>query len=171
MTMQNRSTAAAAHTPTNAGLATLGQVLDGFDEPAFVVTGQGSVVYANRAARHIDTPPRWLQQLPALGARPEPGSGVRITPVEVGSHEAWLVVLPREPAAASDASPTHPPPDADLPPSLARVAGLLVQGMADKQIASLTGLSVATVRTYVRRIYSKLGVHNRLELAQHWAVG
>jgi DNA-binding CsgD family transcriptional regulator len=44
------------------------------------------------------------------------------------------------------------------------VVVLLVAGGSTRQIAEQTGLTVATVHTYLERIYSKLGVHSRVEL-------
>jgi DNA-binding CsgD family transcriptional regulator len=51
-----------------------------------------------------------------------------------------------------------------LSPSLSRVAALVVAGLPDRRIADLTGLSHASVRTYVRRIFERLGVRSRGEL-------
>ena len=51
-----------------------------------------------------------------------------------------------------------------MPPRLAKIARLVVSGCTDKQIASQTGLSFSTVRTYVRQIYRRLDVHSRVEL-------
>ena len=44
------------------------------------------------------------------------------------------------------------------------VVGLLVGGATTRGIAEQTRLTVATVHTYLKRIYSKLGVHSRVEL-------
>ena len=44
------------------------------------------------------------------------------------------------------------------------VVALLVSGASTRQIADHTVLTVATVHTYLKRIYSKLGVHSRVEL-------
>lgn len=44
------------------------------------------------------------------------------------------------------------------------VVALLVAGSTTRGIAEQTGLTVATVHTYLKRIYSKLGVHSRVEL-------
>jgi DNA-binding NarL/FixJ family response regulator len=41
---------------------------------------------------------------------------------------------------------------------------LLVSGASTRSIAHEIGLTVATVHTYLKRIYSKLGVHSRVEL-------
>jgi DNA-binding NarL/FixJ family response regulator len=55
-------------------------------------------------------------------------------------------------------------PEPQLPPRLAKIARLVISGCTDKQIASRTGLSFSTVRTYVRQIYRRIGVHSRVEL-------
>ncbi len=44
------------------------------------------------------------------------------------------------------------------------IARLLVSGYSGVNVAALSGLSENTVRTYVRRLYGKLGVNNRAEL-------
>lgn len=44
------------------------------------------------------------------------------------------------------------------------VVALLVAGCSTRSIAEQTQLTVATVHTYLKRIYSKLGVHSRVEL-------
>lgn len=44
------------------------------------------------------------------------------------------------------------------------VVALLVAGSSTRSIAEQTKLTVATVHTYLKRIYSKLGVHSRVEL-------
>jgi len=44
------------------------------------------------------------------------------------------------------------------------VVSLLVSGSSTRSIAEQTKLTVATVHTYLKRIYSKLAVHSRVEL-------
>jgi hypothetical protein len=51
-----------------------------------------------------------------------------------------------------------------LPPQLACVLGCLLQGDAEKQIASRLGLSPHTVNRHVQRLYRRFGVHSRAEL-------
>jgi len=46
------------------------------------------------------------------------------------------------------------------------VVALVLRGCADKQIAARLGVSPSTIRTHVRRIYAKLAVGNRVELAR-----
>ena len=46
---------------------------------------------------------------------------------------------------------------------------LLVAGSSTRDIASRTGLTVSTVNTYLKRIFSKLGVHSRVELVARMA--
>lgn len=47
----------------------------------------------------------------------------------------------------------------------ARIAGLVAEGLADKEIARQLDLSFATVRTHLNNAFKKLGVRNRTELA------
>jgi DNA-binding NarL/FixJ family response regulator len=49
-------------------------------------------------------------------------------------------------------------------PRYRRVALLLVRGLSDKEIAAHTGLTLSTVRTYVKHVYKFAGVHGRVEL-------
>ena len=48
----------------------------------------------------------------------------------------------------------------------AEVARLLVDGYSNVNIAALFGLSPNTVRTFMRRIYTKVGVFNRADLVR-----
>jgi DNA-binding CsgD family transcriptional regulator len=47
-----------------------------------------------------------------------------------------------------------------------QIAGLLVAGYSPENIAAQFGLTISTVRTYIRRIYGKLRVFSRIELAR-----
>ncbi len=66
----------------------------------------------------------------------------------------------RRPAWAVDAIPPAP----GLPPRLAKIAALVIDGLTDKQISQRVGLTFSTVRTYVRQIYRRMGVHSRVGL-------
>jgi ATP/maltotriose-dependent transcriptional regulator MalT len=46
------------------------------------------------------------------------------------------------------------------------VLRLLLAGMSNKQIARELDLSINTVKTHARNVYSKFGVHGRMELVQ-----
>ncbi|MBN1653887.1 MAG: response regulator transcription factor [Deltaproteobacteria bacterium] len=50
-----------------------------------------------------------------------------------------------------------------------QVVTLLISGCSTRAIAEQTGLTVATVHTYLKRIYAKLGVHSRVELIARMA--
>ncbi len=50
-----------------------------------------------------------------------------------------------------------------------QVVSLLVAGASTRSIAEKSNLTVATVHTYLKRIYSKLGVHSRVELVARMA--
>ena len=53
----------------------------------------------------------------------------------------------------------------DLTPTERRVAELVAEGRATKEVASLLFVSPKTVEGHLSRIYAKLGVHSRTELA------
>jgi DNA-binding CsgD family transcriptional regulator len=56
-----------------------------------------------------------------------------------------------------------------LSPREREVVALLVAGRPTREIAARTGLTVATIHTYLKRIYPKLGVHSRVELVARLA--
>lgn len=63
-------------------------------------------------------------------------------------------------------SPTVSPPRPALSTLTAReleILGLLVRGLAQKQIAAQLHLSPKTVNSHIERVYEKLGVHSRTQ--------
>ena len=61
------------------------------------------------------------------------------------------------------ATPAHGNEMADLSPREKSVLDGLAEGLAYKQIADQLGVSIHTVRNYIRRIYEKLHVRSRTE--------
>lgn len=57
-----------------------------------------------------------------------------------------------------------------LTPREREIVGLLRQGLRNKQIAVEMGITEGTVKIYLFRLFHKLGVRNRFELAQCGAV-
>ena len=47
---------------------------------------------------------------------------------------------------------------------------LLLTGIGDKEIASILNISLNTVKSHNRKVYSKLEVKNRIELKQHYSI-
>jgi DNA-binding NarL/FixJ family response regulator len=77
-----------------------------------------------------------------------------------------------EPASADHPSASVvslPPPHAELTPREIEVLRLLAQGLTSAQIAEHLTLSVLTINTHLRSIYSKLGVTSR-SAATRWAM-
>lgn len=60
-------------------------------------------------------------------------------------------------------APPPPGPSEDLTPRESEVLRLLAQGHAYKEIADVLSISMGTVNTHVRRIYSKLHVQSRMQ--------
>lgn len=131
-------------------------VLDAFDQPAYVLTERGNVVHRNAAAAVNESVPDWLGWIVTVSDDPQAHALAQLHPLEIEGQRFWLVV-PRA---------SHPGAGVrdELPPALDAIAEHLVRGLSDKEIASKTGRPIATVRTYVQRLYARLGVHSRYEL-------
>lgn len=133
----------------------LTELLQGYRRPAVVTTEQGAVVCMNAAAmRSIDRKPGEENE----GIPADPKEWPRRASVQAEGQVFYLAV----PNQALESTTNTPEPQ--LPPRLAKIARLVISGCTDKQIASRTGLSFSTVRTYVRQIYRRIGVHSRVEL-------
>jgi len=79
-----------------------------------------------------------------------------------GDAGALVTVL----ALRRDHARISPPELAALTPREAEVAGLVVDGLADREIAQQLALSHHTVSQYVKRVYRKLDVGSRVGLAR-----
>ena len=129
-----------------ATLSLLTELLQGFVRPAVFGTERGALLCMNAAAvRVLD---------------PEPGAGMpaewpRRLALEVDGQTFHLAAP--DPGEGTSSRPR-------LPPRLDKIAKLVIAGLTDKQIASRIGLTFSTVRTYVRQIYRRCGVHSRVEL-------
>jgi RNA polymerase sigma factor (sigma-70 family) len=61
--------------------------------------------------------------------------------------------------------------DPRLSPREQEVAQLVAQGMTNVEIAEQMGVTRRTVATHLERIYERLGIHSRAELAHFVARG
>ena len=125
----------------------LTELLQGYRHPAAATDEHGVVVYMNPAAVNE------VDQVSAADAKDWPLLAVLRTP----DGQSFML---RRPTWAVDALPPAPA----LPPRLAKIAALVIHGLTDKQIAQRVGLTFSTVRTYVRQIYRRMGVHSRVGL-------
>jgi hypothetical protein len=165
------STAAASPVPRG-DINAAGQVagvMDAFSEAAFLVDDTGEFVFANHAARReFPTLPVWLRSVVSLDNRElqQLCRTTRVTQVSGSGRSVYLVVPCPELVPPSTPDPRQ---EIQLPPSLARIGRLLAQGKSDKEIANDADLPLSTVRTYVTRIFRKVGVHSRGEFIRLWA--
>lgn len=153
-----------ATTPTQAAprsrrdprvIAAISDLIHSYHRPAYMTDERGEVICMNAAAGRL------------LDERGEDAPMIE-TSAEVtiaGQSYRLFVPAPEEHENTADLG------DTNLPPRLARIARLVVSGCTDKQIATRTGLSFSTVRTYVRQIYRRVGVHNRVELVHRTNAG
>ncbi|HEY0463284.1 MAG TPA: LuxR C-terminal-related transcriptional regulator, partial [Polyangiaceae bacterium] len=149
--------------------AGLEQLIDSNLRPTFLLGRNARIIAENGAGR------AWLmedrdQVLRLLGDLGTGGnrSGVDVMSVNARSfgQPLTLATLSRPVARAHPSpSPSHAYNARKLPPRLRRVALAVARGLTDKEVAGALGLSVSTVRTYVRQLYGLLGVHNRVQLA------
>jgi len=88
---------------------------------------------------------------------------IRLRRFPEGTDVAAVAVLSRSDAADSELLP------ADillrLTPREQEIAGLAAQRLANDEIADRLGLSVETVRTHLKRVYTKVGARGRRDLA------
>jgi len=61
--------------------------------------------------------------------------------------------------------PTGSRPKVQLTPKEALIVSCVTQGMKNKEIAARVGTTEQVVKNYLRKVYDKLGVADRLELA------
>jgi hypothetical protein len=126
-------------------------ILELVDQPVWLLVRRGFVAHANAAARTLGRDARIAATRAAM--RRDGDARFAISRVSIAGEPIWVVI----------GRHVEPIP---LPPSLARVASALVRGLTDKEIADELGIPTVTVRTYVQRIYRRLGVRNRVELAR-----
>jgi DNA-binding CsgD family transcriptional regulator len=70
-------------------------------------------------------------------------------------------------AAAHQRQPAPPPTTEALTDMEHTIAGFVARGLTNRQVAQRVHLSPHTVNYYLRRIYTKLGIHSRVALARY----
>jgi DNA-binding NarL/FixJ family response regulator len=138
--------------------------LEDYEGAAFVLAGSGAIVYANRVAlSSYPQPPGWLAAC-AAGNRSAVPSWVRKLPLQADGSTFWLLLPDRVTTNSDTAHEEHWVKCWDLPRRFAQVAALIMQGLTDKEIAVHLGLKLSTVRTYVKELLARAGVHSRARL-------
>lgn len=128
--------------------AALLELIGELSKPAFVVSAKGIVLHANVPARlTYEATPEWL---PEACLSDTPPAWLRKIPLDEGNRRLWIC-LPSERSTDVHRLGLWASRAWDLPPRLLSIAAKLVAGYSDKEIAQQTGLSFATVRTYVQQ--------------------
>ncbi|MCA9715917.1 MAG: response regulator transcription factor [Myxococcales bacterium] len=138
----------------------LADLVHGYRKPAFMTDVNGQIVCMNAAAGRLFDKGGDLNTSVRNAQGPVTLENWERKATLQADGKTLFLVIPDTP----DDSNTRPSLSPQLPPRLAKIARLVVSGCTDKQIASRTGLSFSTVRTYVRQIYRRMGVHSRVEL-------
>lgn len=136
--------------------------------------GRAREVMDNGLASHVmiytwDTVPELRDEIVAAGLS---GMVVKSAPADelvsaIERAAAGEVVITEAPASARRSGGFDPP--GPLSERETEVLVLLAQGLTNRQIAESLFLSPETVKTYVSRLYAKLGVSNRAS-AVVWAM-
>ncbi|MGH2794186.1 MAG: response regulator transcription factor [Actinomycetota bacterium] len=140
--------------------------------PGMDVAGLCGIISEERLRAHVVVLSRAVDEPRATAAI---AAGAQAFVVkDVGSSELKRAIRAAARGETLDAAPSAhgggvlgaaAPSEVHLRPSELRVLRLLVEGMSVAEIASTTGLSRHTIKTYLRTIYRKLGVSSRAEAA------
>ncbi len=90
----------------------------------------------------------------------------RLLEAIVEAHEGGSPMSPdiaRRVVVALQESGPHKPPEQALTPHEARIVRMLAEGDSYQEVGERLGITVNTVRNYIRRIYEKLHVHTKSE--------
>lgn len=134
-------------------------LVEASETPVYVVSAEGVIVHANTSARARGASaatwvPPYARDIPTHA----PASARKLT-LTPGGVRVTLVF--------SDGEERDGKPDwskVGLSSALHPIATMLAQGMRDKAIAEHLHRPVATVRSYVTRIYRVLGVTRRVDV-------
>jgi DNA-binding CsgD family transcriptional regulator len=114
----------------------------------------------------VDAAERWLSaraRKEALPTQPRLGSGMVVA---VSRIDGDPVFGGARCVAVRVEGAQKPTPMEGLSKREREIARLLIAGYSGVNVAAIAGLSENTVRTYVRRLYSKLGANNRADLVR-----
>jgi DNA-binding CsgD family transcriptional regulator len=142
-------------------------IANAIDGPAMIVAPGGVVVFANAMARATyPKHPPWLSVCSCDEEDITRPAWVKRVPLMFGHRRLYLLM-----PTATDIDPerAHQAPWAKrwrLAPRQAKVAASIARGLSDKEIAVELGLTLSTTRTYVKRLFARVGVHSRTELVR-----
>ena len=101
----------------------------------------------------------------ALGRGPHDARAVPPPPSTVSARRVWRDRAQGELARV----PGRRPRGSTLTQTETRIAELVAHGHTNKEVAAAVFVTPKTVEAHLSRIYAKLGVRSRTELARNWA--
>jgi DNA-binding CsgD family transcriptional regulator len=132
-------------------------LLEAFREPAFLVDFDGEITFRNAAARRSDLDDAWIRSVVANDPESQ-RECARVMRLQGSDLYLVVPVQPWElPEAFSSVCDTWPP-------RLRQTVELLLEGLSDREIAERLSTQPSTARTYVMRVFRRLGVRSRKEL-------
>lgn len=148
--------------------ATLEATLDAMQVPCFVLHASGRVLEANAAGRSLcDLNPGLKAQLASVPGHPD--SSFQLHPVRVRGVPARYVVTLRGRSQSASSRLAERASRWRLTERQTTVLGWLVQGLANKDIASRLNIVLGTVELHVSAILRKARVDSRTALiAAYW---
>jgi DNA-binding NarL/FixJ family response regulator len=93
------------------------------------------------------------------------GAGLLDCVRKVAQGEKWGVPTSASPAEMSENDMVGARVRDRLTPKELRIVALIVQGFKNKEIATQLGTTEQVIKNYLRNVYDKIGVSDRLELA------
>jgi DNA-binding NarL/FixJ family response regulator len=126
--------------------------------------------------------PSWVQAAFEAGAHGYLAKTAVSTEIEIAVREVLkgnfylspavtqaVLGRPQQKPEARRVEVPRPAPSGGLTPREVEIVHLVGKGLGNREIAQRLGLSVATVRTHLNKVYEKLGAVSRVELALYAA--
>ncbi len=170
--MHGEPARAATATPHDVEASIARAILDAADVAAFAVDGAGSIVYQNALARRMSAALQARCVALTVDARDATGRCALSVDGDGARWRGWVWPLSSEiiVGVAQRSAPARSVTEAvaaalGIGIADARLAMRVARGLSNQRIAEAVGVPVGTLNTRLWRLYRRLGVGNRADLA------